>query len=360
MLGVPEDADEDAIKKAYRALARTYHPDANPGDADAEERFKEVSHANDVLSDPGKREEYDAGRRFARMGGFGGMGGGRGGAGGAGFGDLGDIFGSMFGGAGGAHRGGREPSGGARRGQDLEVEVTLSFDQAMAGAEVPVMLEKTEPCATCGGSGARAGTSPRLCTTCDGRGSVGRDIGGFSIPEACPECGGAGTIIEDPCAGCHGSGVRSAERRIRVRIPRGAKDGTRIKLKGKGGAGMRGGPAGDLHVVTRVMPSPVFTRRGDDLVVEVPVTFGEAALGARIEVPTPDGRVKITVPAGSQDGRTLRVPGKGAPTLNGSGRGSLLARLRVSVPTSLSDEQREALEAFAALDGADPRERLFR
>lgn len=312
-----------------------------------------------MLSDAEKRREYDAERQFARMGGGygGGYGGGGAGGGAGGFGDLGDIFGSMFGG--GGRRGGRgEPA--ARRGQDLEVEVTLSFDQAMSGAEVPVTLEKTEACATCSGSGAKPGTSPRLCTACDGRGQVGRDIGGFSIPETCPECGGAGTIIEDPCTDCRGSGVRSAERRIRVRIPAGAKDGTRIKLKGKGGAGMRGGQAGDLHVITRVMPSPVFTRKGDDLVVEVPITFGEAALGAKIEVPTLDGRVKITVPAGSQDGRTLRVPGKGAPKLNGSGNGSLLAKLRLTVPSSLSDEQKEALEAFAALDGADPREKLFR
>lgn len=357
MLGVPEDADDEAIKKAYRALARKYHPDANPDDASAEERFKEVSHAHDVLSDAEKRREYDAERQFARMGG--GYGGYRGGDG-DGAGGFGDIFGSMFGGGGGGRRGGRGQSGGARRGQDLEVEVTLSFDQAMAGAEVPVTLEKTEACATCSGSGAKPGTSPRLCTACDGRGQVGRDIGGFSIPEACPECGGAGTIIEDPCSDCHGSGVRSAERRIRVRIPAGAKDGTRIKLKGRGGAGMRGGPAGDLHVITRVMPSPVYTRKGDDLVIEVPVTFSEAALGAKIEVPTLDGRVKITVPPGSQDGRTLRVPGKGAPKLNGSGNGSLLAKLRLTVPSSLSDEQKEALEAFAALGGADPREKLFR
>ncbi len=298
-----------------------------------------------MLSDAGTRREYDAGRRFARTGGAG-----RGGRAG-GFGDLGDMFGSVFGG------GGRRA---ARRGQDLEVEVTLSFDQAMSGAEVPVTLERTDACATCSGSGARPGTSPRLCATCDGRGQVGRDIGGFSIPEPCPGCAGAGTIIDDPCGDCAGTGVRSAERRIRVRIPAGAKDGTRIRLKGRGGAGMRGGPAGDLHVLTRVMPSPVFTRRGDDLVVEVPVTFPEAALGAKIEVPTLDGRVKITVPAGSTDGRTLRVPGKGAPRLNGAGSGSLLAKLRVWVPPSLTDEQREALEAFAALEDADPRERLFR
>lgn len=287
--------------------------------------------------------------------GAGGQGGGAGG-----FGDFGDIFGSVFGGGGG-QGGGRGRRGGApRRGQDLEVEVTLSFDQAMAGAEVPVTLEKTDACTTCAGSGAKPGTSPRLCTACDGRGSVGRDIGGFSIPEACPECGGAGTVIEDPCPDCRGSGVTSAERRIRVRIPAGAKDGTRIKLKGKGGAGPRGGSPGDLHVITRVMPSPVYTRKGDDLVVEVPITFAEAALGAKIDVPTLSGKVKITVPAGSQDGRTLRVPGKGAPKLNGPGIGSLLAKLRLTVPSSLTDEQAEALRAFADLDGADPRERLFR
>ncbi len=344
------DADDEAIRKAYRALARKHHPDANPDDPAAEERFKEVSHAHDVLSDPEKRREYDAQRRFGRMGG---------GARPAGFGDLGDLFGSVFG-AGGRRGGRRAAAGGVRRGQDLEVEVTLSFDQAMSGAEVPVTLERTEPCVICGGSGGKPGTRPRPCTTCDGRGSVGRDIGGFSIPEACPDCGGAGAITDHPCTDCRGSGVRSAERRIRVRIPAGAKDGTRIKVKGKGGAGVQGGPAGDLHVITRVMPSPVFTRKGDDLVVEVPVTFAEAALGAKIDVPTPDGRVKITVPPGSQDGRTLRVPGQGAPNLHGSGRGSLLARLRVSVPTALTDEQKAALEAFAGLDPADPRERLFR
>ena len=282
------------------------------------------------------------------------MGGGGGGA--AGF---GDIFGSMFGGsAPGGRRGGARRQT-ARRGQDLEVEVTLSFDQAMAGAEVPVTLERREACATCSGSGARAGSSPRLCSACDGRGSVTHDVGGFSIPEECPQCGGQGTVIDDPCPDCRGTGTRVVERRIRVRIPAGAKNGTRIKLKGKGGAGMRGGPAGDLHVVTRVMPSAIFTRKGDDLVIEVPITFAEAALGAKVEVPTLDGRVAITVAAGSQDGRTLRVPGKGAPKLNGKGSGSLLAKIRVTVPSSLTDEQTEALRAFSDLDTDDPRARLF-
>lgn len=347
-------ADDEAIKKAYRALARKHHPDANPDDPFAEERFKEVSHAHDVLSDTDKRREYDAERRYARMGG---SGGGVRPGGGGGFGDMGDLFGSVFGGGRG-RRG--QARGGARRGQDLEVAVTLSFAQAMSGAEVPVTLERHEACSACGGTGGRAGTSPRRCTTCEGRGSLGRDIGGFSIPEPCPDCDGAGAVLEDPCPECRGSGTTSAERRIRVRIPAGAKDGTRIKLKGKGGAGMRSGPAGDLHVVTRVMPSPIYRRKGDDLVLEVPITFAEAALGAKIEVPTLDGRVAITVPAGSHDGRTLRVPGKGAPKLNGSGSGSLLAKLRVSVPTDLTDEQSGALRAFAALDESDLRGNLFR
>lgn len=353
---MPESAGDEAIKKAYRALARKHHPDANPDDPAAEERFKEISHANDVLSDAEKRREYDAERAMARMGGGSRQGGAQGG--GQGFGDFAEMFGSMFSGRGGrGGRGGGRPE--ARRGQDLEVTVTLSFAQAMAGAEVPVTLERRDACASCSGSGARAGTSPRLCTTCEGRGSLGRNMGGFSIPESCPDCRGAGTIIDEPCPDCRGSGTRSVERRIRVRIPAGAKDGTRIKLKGKGGAGLRGGPAGDLHVVTRVTPSGIFRRRGDDLVVEVPVTFAEAALGGRIEVPTLDGRVAITVPPGSQDGRTLRVPGKGAPKLKGSGSGSLLARLRVMIPPTLTDEQREVLKAFADLDDGDPRARLF-
>ena len=312
-----------------------------------------------MLSDPEKRREYDAEQQMLRMGGgygYAGTGGAGGGArGGQGFGDFGDIF-SMFGG--GSRRGG-QPRSGPRRGQDLEVEVTLAFDQAMAGAEVPVTLERHEACGTCSGSGAAPGSSSRLCVTCDGRGSVTHDVGGFSIPEECPSCAGQGTVLEDPCSDCRGTGTRTVERRIRVRIPAGAKDGTRIKLKGKGGAGMRGGLAGDLHVITRVMPSPLFTRKGDDLTIEVPVTFAEAALGAKVEVPTLDGRVAITVPAGSQDGSTLRVPGKGAPKLDGSGHGSLLAKLRLTIPSSLTDAQQEALTAFAELDTSDPRARFF-
>jgi len=361
VLGVSKDAGADDIKKAYRTLARRYHPDRNPGDTAAEERFKEVSHAHDVLSDPDKRRAYDAQRAFGGRVPPNGAGG-AGGAGFGGFGDFADIFGQFFGrGAGGTGaRGGRAGDAAAtRRGRDVETEVRLSFEQAMNGAKVPVVVDKRDTCETCGGSGAKPGTSPSLCPECRGRGVVGRDAGGFSIGQPCPRCAGNGTIVEDPCATCSGAGSISARRRYQVTIPPGAKDGTTIRMKGKGEAGMRGGAAGDLLVTTRVAPSRVFTRRGDDLVVDVPVTFPEAALGAQVEVPTLNGRVKLRVPAGSADGRSLRVPGQGAPKLKGGGRGDLIATLRLRVPEALSDEQRAALEAYAAADTSDPRAGLF-
>jgi len=356
-LGVSRGASADEINKAYRKLARVHHPDANPGDPRAEDRFKEISHAHDVLSDADKRREYDARLRFGGRrpnGGFA-AGGDAGAAGG--FGDFADIFSSIFRGARGARGAAQEPL--ARRGADVEVEVNLSFEQAMAGAQVPVSVETPVVCADCGGSGAKPGTSPRLCPECKGRGVRGRDLGQFAFSEPCPRCGGNGTVIDDPCPTCHGSGSTSARSQIKVKIPPGVKDGTKIRLKGKGQAGVRGGPAGDLQVVTRVAPSRLFTRRGDDLIVNVPVTFAEAALGAQVEVPTIDGRVKLTVPPGSAEGRSLRIPGRGAPRLKGEGRGDLIARVRVQVPRELSPEQRAALEQFAELDERDPRETLF-
>jgi molecular chaperone DnaJ len=354
-LGVSRTASGDEIKKAYRKLARVNHPDANPDDPKAEERFKEISHAHDVLSDPDKRKEYDARLQFGGRGPNGGPGGPVGGSAGdpGGFGDFADILSSMF-------RGGsrsQEPV--ARRGADMEVEVNLSFDQAMKGVQVPVSVDIPVACADCGGTGAKPGTSPRLCPDCKGRGVLSRDHGPFAFNEPCPRCGGNGTVIDEPCPTCHGSGSTSTRSQIKVKIPPGVKDGTRIRLKGKGQAGTRGGPTGDLEVITRVAPSRLYTRRGDDLEIEVPVTFAEAALGAQVEVPTIDGRLKLKVPAGSQDGRLLRIPGKGAPRLKGSGRGDLIARLRVQVPTDLSADQREALERYATLDGGNPRERLF-
>jgi molecular chaperone DnaJ len=354
-LGVAKTATPDEIKKAYRKLARQYHPDANAGDAKAEERFKEISHAHDVLSDADKRREYDRGRTMFGGGRPGGTSdNGPGGFGG--FGDFADMFGSLF-------RRGGAAGGGARdislRGDDIEVEVGLSFEQAMAGAQVPVTVDKQDPCPVCRGSGAKPGTSPRLCPECNGRGVRGRNVGGFSMSEPCPRCGGNGTVVDDPCDRCGGAGSISARRRYQVKIPAGAKDGTRIKLKGKGEAGVRGGPAGDLIVVTRVTPSRLYERQGDDLVLDVPVTFAEAALGAKVQIPTIDGPISLSVPSGSEAGKSLRVRGKGAPRLTGSGRGDLIARLRIQVPTELTATQREALERFADLDPRDPRETLF-
>lgn len=352
-LGVSRTASADEIKKAYRSLARVHHPDANPDDPKAEERFKEISHAHDVLSDADKRREYDERRAF---GGRRPPNGGPAGAGG-GFGDFADIFSTIFRGGRGAGQGaGPSPT---RKGADVEVEVNLSFDQAMAGAQVPVSVETPVACADCGGSGAKPGTNPRLCPDCKGRGVRGRDGGSFAFSEPCPRCGGNGTVIDDPCATCSGAGTTSSRSQIKVKIPAGVRDGTRIRVKGRGQAGERGGPAGDLYVLSRVAPSRLYTRKGDDLVINVPVTFAEAALGAQVEVPTLDGRVKLTVPSGSPDGRSLRISGKGAPRLKGGGRGDLIAKVRLDVPRELSAKQRDALEKFAKLDARDPRETLF-
>ena len=339
-LGVAKNASADEIKKAYRKLARQHHPDANPGDQEAEERFKEVQNAYDVLSDSEKRKQYDAyGSTNGRPGGgfnwnasegfdFGNLG------------DLGDILGGVFG---SGMRGARaEPRG--QRGNDVEVQVNLSFEDALRGVEtkIPVALEVA--CHTCHGSGAKPGTAPIICPQCGGRGVVAESQGFFSLSQPCPRCRGNGTVIEDPCPTCRGSGRERRTKRYTVKIPAGVKDGTRIRLKGKGEAGWGGAPAGDLYVVTRVDPSKTFTRRGDDLVVDVPVSFADAALGTKASVPTPDGPVQVKVPAGSQDGKLLRVKGKGAPKLKSSGRGDVLARLKIEVPKKLSKRERELLE----------------
>jgi molecular chaperone DnaJ len=339
VLGVAKNASQDEIKKAYRKLARQHHPDANAGDKDAEERFKEVQGAYDVLSDPEKRKQYDT---FGSENGRGGPG--RGGwtfTEGADFGDLGDLFGGLFGSRFG---GGGVRDSGATRGNDVEVQVNLSFEDALKGIEttIPVTLEVA--CHTCGGSGAKPGTAPKICPQCGGRGVVAESQGFFALSQPCPRCRGNGTIIEEPCPTCRGSGRERRTKRYTVKIPAGAKDGTRIRLKGKGEAGRAGGPSGDLYVVTRVEPSKTFTRRGDDLVVDVSVPFADAALGTTASVPTPDGPVSVKIPAGSEDGKLLRVRGKGAPHLKGSGRGDVIARVRIAVPKKLSKRERELLE----------------
>jgi molecular chaperone DnaJ len=353
ILGVSKNASADEIKKAYRKLARQYHPDRNPGDASAEDRFKEVQGAYDLLSDPEKRKQYDA---------FGAANG-RGFPGGnvnfqdfdlGDLGDLGDLFGGIFGGRG---RGGQRQTQ-ARRGNDFEVVVNLSFEDSLKGVEtkIPVTLETT--CSECHGSGARPGTAPTICPECKGRGVISESQGFFALSQPCPRCRGNGTVIEDPCPRCHGSGREERTKRYTVKIPAGVKDGTRIRLKGKGEAGFNGGEAGDLFVVTRVAPSKLYERRGDDLVVELPVTFAEAALGAEVQVPTPDGPVTLKVKPGTQDGTLLRVKGKGAPKLKGSGRGSVLARVKVQVPKKLNKRERELLEELGR-GSRDPREALF-
>lgn len=372
VLGVPKDATEAEIKKAYRKLAREFHPDANKGDASAEERFKEISEANDVLGDAKKRKEYDEARTLFGNGGFRpGPGGGgsfnfdlgdlfggtqQGGQGGFG-GGLGDVFGGLFNRGAGAGAGTRTQP---RRGQDIESEVTLSFTEAVDGATVPLRMSSQAPCKACSGTGDTNGT-PRVCPTCVGTGQVSRGSGGgFSLTDPCADCKGRGLIAENPCEVCKGSGRAKSSRTMQVRIPAGVSDGQRIRLRGKGAPGERGGPAGDLYVVVHVGTHPVFGRKGDNLTVTVPVTFAEAVLGAEIKVPTLGGpAVTLKLPAGTPGGRTMRARGKGAVRKDGT-RGDLLVTVEVAVPAELSDKAREALEMYRDATGSeDPRALLF-
>ena len=372
-LGVSKDVSADELKKKYRKLARELHPDKTPGDAKAEAKFKEVSEAYDVLSDPAKRKEYDEARTLFAGGGFpgGGFGGGYGGGGfgggqynvnvedlfGDGGGGFGDFLGGLFNRGGGGGGGGRSRQ--PRRGQDLESELTLSFDDALDGVTVPLRLSSDAPCSVCNGTGAKAGTVPRLCPTCDGTGQVSRNAGGFAFAEPCPSCRGRGLFVDDPCTSCGGSGRGMSTRTVQARIPAGVKDGSRIRLKGKGGQGERGGPAGDLFVTVHVTAHPVFGRKGNNVTITVPVTFAEAALGSQIAVPTPrGGSVTVKIPAGTSNGRTFRVRGKGIRGKDGK-NGDLLVTVEVAVPQNMSEEARTALQAYADLSaGEDPRKDL--
>jgi molecular chaperone DnaJ len=335
-LGVSKTASQDEIRKAYRKLAREHHPDRNPGDAAAEAKFKEVQAAYDVLKDPEKRKQYDA---------FGAPNGRRGRGAPQGFTfedfDLGDLFGGIF--------GQRTSRPGPERGADIEAHVNLSFEDSLHGLQTQIPVEATLACRECGGSGAQPGTAPRICPDCNGRGVRAESQGLFALSTPCPRCRGNGTVIDQPCPRCSGSGRERRTKRYTVKIPAGAKDGTRIRLKGKGEPGANGGPPGDLFVVTHVAGSPVYERRGDDLVVEVPVGYADAALGTTVEVPTPEGPVSLKVPAGSQDGKLLRIRGRGAPRLKGSGKGDVLARVRLQVPKKVSKRQRELLEELRKL-----------
>ena len=358
ILGVAESATAKEIKSAYRKLSRQYHPDANASDAAAEERFKEVSAAYDVIGNPERRKEYDEVRRLGpAAAGFPGGGGGGGGFGG--FqdpGDLGDLLGNLFGRGGrGRGRGGGQ---GPHRGQDLETELHLSFDDAIAGVTTTVHLTSDASCSTCHGSGAKPGTVPRRCPTCGGQGVVSDDQGLFSFSSPCPACAGRGVTIDDPCSTCRGTGVERRPREVKMRVPAGVADGQRIRLKGRGGPGRNGGPSGDLFVTARVGSHPIFGRRGDDLTLSLPVTYPEAALGADVRVPTLDGgSVKLRIPAGTRSGRTLRVKGKGVTSRRKTG--DLLVTVEVAVPQNMTDDERKAVEALAAAtDGRSPREHL--
>jgi molecular chaperone DnaJ len=353
VLGVGKNASSEEIKKAHRKLVRQYHPDRNPGDEQAEQRFKEVQAAYDVLHDPEKRKQYDRGTGpFSGQGNFNP----------ADFGSVSDILSNLFGNAAGGvrGRGGRTARPQSRPGRDLETEINLSFQQAVDGDQVTLTVPTSSPCTTCAGTGARPGTSPRVCPQCQGRGVEAEGQGLFSISQPCSRCGGSGAVIDDPCPTCSGSGAVRATKRYRVRIPAGVREGSRIRLPGKGEPGLRGGEAGDLYVVTHVADSPIFTRAGDNVEVEVPLTIPEAIRGATVEVPTLNGRKRLRVKPGTQHGTLQRLRGEGPPKLTGSGRGDIRYRFVIDVPATLSPQAREKVDELAdAMQDADPRAKLF-
>jgi molecular chaperone DnaJ len=360
ILGVGKNASDEEIKKAYRKLARQYHPDRNSGDKKAEERFKEISQAHDVLSDPDKRKSYDRG-----TGPFGFATGGGGFDPGSFSGSFSDILSNLFGSGGGAQRGPGGRQGDVRsgraapRGRDLETEVSLSFDQAVNGAQVPLAVPTSKACPTCHGTGAKPGTTPKVCPVCDGRGVEAQSQGIFSISQPCSNCGGSGTVIEDPCPTCHGSGAQRSVRRLRVNIPAGVHDGSRVRLAGKGESGLRGSQPGDLYVITRVPDSQVFKWAGDNLEVEVPLTIPEAIQGAVVEVPTLSGSKRLRVAPGTKHGTVQRLRGEGPPRLGGKGRGDIHYRFLIDVPAKLTPEQHEAVDRLSKVMNGDPRAKLF-
>jgi molecular chaperone DnaJ len=359
VLGVPKNATAAEIKKAYRKLAQKFHPDANPGNEQAEERFKEISAAYDVVGDEDKRKQYDQVRDMAASGFGGGFPGGGFPGGGrvrvedmSGFdvGDLGDLFGGLFGG--GRARARARPT----RGADLETEVTLSFDDAMAGATVPVRVTGPAPCETCHGSGAAPGTSATPCPNCGGAGQIAVNQGPFQMSQTCPRCHGAGRIVESPCPACGGSGSHRRTRSFQVRVPAGVKDGARIRLEHRGEPGPAGGRPGDLFVLVRVRPHAFFGRTGNDLTIDLPVTYAEAALGANVQVPTLNGPVTMKVPGGTPNGKTFRLKGKGAPKRGGNG--DLLVTVHVEVPRKLSKAEKELLKQLGEIEQESPRRRM--
>ncbi|GFP41541.1 molecular chaperone DnaJ [Candidatus Hakubella thermalkaliphila] len=354
ILGVDKNASQEEIKKAYRKLAQKYHPDVNPNNKSAEEKFKEVSEAYSVLGDEEKRKQYDNRLRYFGEGAqrdfgygyrpfdFSDLGS---------FSDLFDFF-----------TGGRTATRtmAPQKGSDITAEVHLSFEDAVKGASTRISVNREEICRTCTGSGAQPGTHPITCPSCGGRGISAINQGFFALSQVCGRCRGQGVIVEKPCPSCRGTGRVTELKKLTVKIPPGVKDGTKIRLKGRGGAGTRGGPAGDLYLITRVAPHPLFKIRGDDVEIELPITFAEAALGAKVTVPTIDGLGNVNIKAGAQSGDVLRLRGKGYPRLGSTGRGNMLIRLKVVVPDKLSRAERDLIEKLANLHGKNPREEMLR
>ena len=353
VLGVSKGASEDEIKKAYKKMARKYHPDLNPGDKTAEEKFKEVNEAYEVLSDADKKARYD---QYGHAGvdpnfGAGGFGGGFDGS--FDFGDLGDIFGSFFGGGFGGGR--RTNPNAPQRGESIRMSIAISFEEAAFGCEKAVTVERYETCDTCHGNGCAPGTSPEVCPDCHGTGTVQvrrqTPMGVFATSSPCPKCGGKGRIIHQPCKDCRGSGMVRKKKTIQASIPAGIDNGQTISIRGQGNAGKNGGPAGDLLITITVRPHELFRREGTSVLCEAPITFTQAVLGAELEIPTIDGKVKYTLPEGTQSGTTFRLKGKGIPSINGRGRGDQYVTVYIETPKNLNKEQKEALKKFAETMG---------
>ena len=346
VLGVTKGASEDEIKKAYKKMARKYHPDLNPGDKDAEEHFKEVNEAYEVLSDPDKKARYD---QYGHAGVDPNFGAGAGFDGNFDFGDLGDVFGSFFGGGFGGGR--RTNPNAPQRGESIRMSLAISFEEAAFGCEKAVTVERMEQCETCRGNGCAPGTTPEVCPDCRGTGQVQvrrqTPMGVFATSAPCSKCGGKGQIIHQPCKDCHGSGTVRRRKTIQATIPAGIDNGQTISIRGQGNAGKNGGPAGDLLITITVRPHELFRREGTSVLCEAPITFTQAVLGAELEIPTIDGKVKYTLPEGTQSGTTFRLKGKGIPSINGRGRGDQYVTVYIETPRNLNKEQKEALKKFA-------------